>query len=871
MAYIIKNTAGLVNSRVTDTGRQKLSQGNFNISYFQIGDSEVSYDKLPSFYNQTNSYVLEPSFNQQNSFGVPQSNKQSVKYPYFVDGLTGNTYGIPFNDSTADPVFNRAPLRGFFTGNTTASTVNWSALTNDNYVITSNYVVDLMFMTGSTDVELIYMSCNTTNNRKPSVGDIITFYYDGYAKSNCGCSNLPTPTPTSSQFAPPTPTPTPSASVSEYPCLTASPTPTPTSTPCVTPSASATCPGPPPPNCSMSMFSCFPILTYRIVAVCGDIITLDRPTPDFSCYMLDCFARVLIYPSNMTQLYDSITPRQHWCDDVINFESVCDIDEFDVKIWNMNIPWTESPAGLFSTLYKDYTQFGSINYIGSKEYFGYNSSSGQTDSSSVYYYNSFDQKIIVTPKEQKAVAIIHYTNQTIDFFYGEKFALEPYDPTNPNNTSGQARNFKFHIPWIMWHKNPECCFGATFYVDPPGFDGLNLFTVHYLKSTKNEDMNNPGIRYYHLWDTHPNDDGYPSRIGKVFPDSKVIIIDDEEIIAAMSYKSNRNWTLTAPQVSLTTPNVCNTQTSPIGILTGSNQTMFVTYRLSNDFCFTNSLHCNYYQNISYNECFTGDSKNVAVRFGSEFNCLVQPFDYPTSTTTTFPQNTCFILTEDTLELLTENLDNLIWCDDPNLLMTPQINSFYQTAGYYSVGLTSTSTTYCPTCDIFNGFVATKFEVLAQLVETGQRPNPSQWRLIDFTSQIESQFINGYVTQNSLTGSTFSITPDNYSVAPIYNLNDYIPLTPINYSGSQLNFGDEYYFYGSLETDIQATIYEMKYKINLSVNEFKTTSNPSWGSGAKSYITEIALLDSDKDVLVISKLQSPVLRQGIQQFVVKLDF
>ena len=78
MAYIIKNTAGLVNSRVTDTGRQKLSQGNFNISYFQIGDSEVSYDKLPSFYNQSNSYVLEPSFNQQNSFGVPQSNKQSV-------------------------------------------------------------------------------------------------------------------------------------------------------------------------------------------------------------------------------------------------------------------------------------------------------------------------------------------------------------------------------------------------------------------------------------------------------------------------------------------------------------------------------------------------------------------------------------------------------------------------------------------------------------------------------------------------------------------------------------------------------------------------------------------------------------------------
>ena len=65
MSYILKNTSGLVNTRVTDTGRQKLSQGNFKISYFQIGDSEVSYDKTPLNYNQPNSFVLEPPFNTQ--------------------------------------------------------------------------------------------------------------------------------------------------------------------------------------------------------------------------------------------------------------------------------------------------------------------------------------------------------------------------------------------------------------------------------------------------------------------------------------------------------------------------------------------------------------------------------------------------------------------------------------------------------------------------------------------------------------------------------------------------------------------------------------------------------------------------------------
>ena len=44
MAYIIKDTAALLNTQITDLGRQRLSQGNFNISYFQLGDSEVCYN-----------------------------------------------------------------------------------------------------------------------------------------------------------------------------------------------------------------------------------------------------------------------------------------------------------------------------------------------------------------------------------------------------------------------------------------------------------------------------------------------------------------------------------------------------------------------------------------------------------------------------------------------------------------------------------------------------------------------------------------------------------------------------------------------------------------------------------------------------------
>jgi hypothetical protein len=866
MGFIIKNTAGLVNTRLTDIGREKLSQGNFNISYFQVGDSEVSYNTLPTSYNQFDTVILEPSFNAQNSSGVPQSNKSNVKYPYYVDGGAGNTYGIPFMDSQVSPVFNRTVMRGFFTGNTSADTISWSALTNNFYTINANYVVQMNSLVGTNKITLISNPSNPDSVREPAVGDIITIYYDGKGMDDCNCLNLPTstPTPTPSMTpsvsppsgTTPTPTPTPTSSNS-FPCDSPTPTPTPSKTPCLTPSTSRACPLPPPPDCLVDMSSCYSMLTYKIVKVCFGEITLDRLTPNFINVTNVCYGRVIVYPPNMTTIYDSITPSRHWNDNVINFESVCYTDEFDVKVWNMNIPWSENPAGLISSISKDYTNFGSVAYLGAKEYFGYASSSGQTDSSSAYYFNSFGDKITVKPEQQKAIGIIHYTNQTVDFFYGEKFALEPFDPSNPADTTGEARNFKVHIPWLMWHKNPDCCNGQTFWVDPPGFEDLNLFQVQYLQSTKNVDMNNPGMRYYHLWDTNANANGIPNRVGKVFPDDKLVIIDDEEIIAAMSYKSNRNWTIPSPKISLITPNTCGNDSSTVtGILTGLTESLYVTYRLSNTDLFTDSLHCNYYSFIQGPniDCSPITSQNVAVRFGGEFGCLNQPF-YPTTTTTTSHYSTTTTSTTDPISTTTTTSTT-----DPISTTTTTYNP-----------VTTTTTSTCPTyCDVTQGFLANKFEILCQKVVGNARPNSSDWVAIDFTSQLASTMVNGYITQEGLTGNTFVITQQEYDDAPTYNLNTYIPLTPVGYTGTSLNFGDEYYFYGSLETDIQATIYEMKYKINLGQAEFQTTSNPTWSSGKPSFVSEIGLYDSNKNLMIISKMQSPVLRQGIQQFLIKFD-
>jgi hypothetical protein len=742
MAYIIKNTAGLINTRLTDVGRRYLSQGNFNIAYFQIGDSEVSYTAVPN-YNQTNNSILMPAFNAQNDTGSPQSNKQNIKYPYYVEGGRGNTYGIPYMDSDFQSVYNSAGVKGFFmTGGTPG---NWNVQTSSAYTITSNYQVDMQTLVGQNqiDIELDPLICSPTTGT-PAINDFVTIIYDG----NGGCSDVGT----------------------------------------------------------------YSILTYKIqdlspiTGTTGTTtwtLTLDRNVPNYTGKVLGGEkGRVLIYPSGMTQLYDTITPEPYWDIDTINFESPCDISKREnTVVWNMNIPWTENPAGLSTNQYEGYETYGSVGYIGTKEYLGYNEPSGQTDNSEVFYYNSYDEKVVVKPQDQKAIAIIHYTNQDIDNVYGEKFATIPFDPQTPTDNTGLARHFKLTIPTLMWHKSSGSSIGETFWIDPPGYE---LCTPYYIKSTKNVDMNDPGIRYYHLWDTNPDDNGNLNRIGKVFPDQEIIIIDDEEVIASMSYKANRNWTLPAPKLSLVSPNICEPNASAsTGIFTTPTQSMWITYRFDST-GFTDSLHCNYYSFISASSGVTQtNSENIAVKFGPEFKFLNQP-----------------------------------------------LNTF--------------------TSADLSGYSANSMKILVQMVEGTNRPVSNAWREIDVTPDISGTSINGYITMSGITGTTFQINQETYDNATPYNLGNYITL-PQNTQSDYLNFGDEFYFYGNLETDISATIYEMKYLVNLGRNQFTNTSNPTWMSGTTSYVTEIALYNQNKDLMVISKLQSPELRQGIQSYVIKLDF
>jgi hypothetical protein len=733
MAYIIKDTSALLNTQITDLGRLRLSQGNFNISYFQLGDSEVCYDCI-SNANLTTLQVFVPEYNAANNVGAPQSNRLGIKYPIFLSSSTGdtNTFGIPFQDSINVDVFNTPQPRGFFTGDSG----NYSAFTNSAITITANYEFTLSNINGGNTFDVISGSCDSSVTGTPSEGQFVVLFFDD--TSSCGIVDFP-----------------------------------------------------------------YPILTYKVQGVTGSTIQVDRDLPDFSYF--SGTGRAIFYPSGMTELYDTYTPEPYYDGGTFSFELNCEIQQQNVPVWNMNQPWTESPAGLSYTSRKGYEQFGSTAYTSTKEYLGYQSDLGQTFrdnlgvsfDTNTFYKNSFSEVVSVLPSEQKTISIIHYTNQGINNFYGEKFAMEPFDITFSGAT-GQARNFKLTMPTLMWHKSKTGVIGETFYVDPDGFDDLNLFEPFYMYSSKNDNMNNPGLRYYHLWDTHANTDGFPNRIGKVFPDLKVIVIDDEEICAYLSYKSNRNYTLPAPRIGLVVPNTFNQNiTDTEGILTGDSETMYVTYRFENTGS-TNGLHCNYYSKIK-GSSDTGQTNDIIVRFGNEFPFLIEDMNVQPS-----------------------------------------------------------------------GFTCTNVKLICQKVINGERPDPMLWKEIDVTSAITANTGSINISAAEISGTTFQITKFQYETSNFYRLEDYIELPLLNFN-TGMTFGEEYFFYGNIETDVQATIYEMKYLINLATSQYIRSSNPTWSLGTPVYFTEVGLYNSNKELLMYTKMQSPEKRQGVQQIAVKYDF
>ena len=320
MSYIIKNnTQGAIVARLTDAGRKKLSEGKLNIGLFQIGDSEMCYDcytQLPTEYASL--HMLQAEHNAHNLTPAPHMNKGHIKYPMSNGISVGDTFGPTIPQHLHQPVYNTAAARGFFNIPTQNATNiangtydSFSSKTGPLYTLSSNWTFCGNYVSGTTTMVLtsgtttgvsVGAPCST-QMYSPVVGDLISVTYGYEDLWTSECSELS--------------------------------------------------------NSAMSQ-----TLFYQVVGgnsntgqtATGLTITVDRATPNFSAQT--ACARVRVYPAISdnpmvnSSIYSNNTTVSYWCDDTLSFNDCCDISTDDTKIWNLNINWTESVAGI-TTAYED--------------------------------------------------------------------------------------------------------------------------------------------------------------------------------------------------------------------------------------------------------------------------------------------------------------------------------------------------------------------------------------------------------------------------------------------------------------------------------------------------------------------------------------
>jgi len=237
-----------------------------------------------------------------------------------------------------------------------------------------------------------------------------------------------------------------------------------------------------------------PHLFYRITEVgsgtlaSGSVsVKLDRRAPDFNqnpaTLANNVKAGAMILYNELTFSGDTIlnmSPTDYLNESVLSFLENNQCPTVVFPYWNMSIIFTEEIAGVQAGDLK-YTQFKDRTFGG---------------------FVSYIQNQAPTIKK---LGVIHYTNSSPANVYGEGFLQDT--PT-------------LDIPTIMWHKSATRKLGTT--LSPIGtqklLSGLNLY-------------------YYDLAD----EQGFV--VGKMFNGLKLFVIEDQELLFAMSYKSNRNWTL----------------------------------------------------------------------------------------------------------------------------------------------------------------------------------------------------------------------------------------------------------------------------------------------------------------------------------------
>jgi hypothetical protein len=175
-----------------------------------------------------------------------------------------------------------------------------------------------------------------------------------------------------------------------------------------------------------------------------------------------------------------------------------------------------------------------------------------------------------------------------------------------------------------------------------------------------------------------------------------------------------------------------------------------------------------------------------------------------------------------------------------------------------------------TGNTINGHIANEFYLLFQITNNGEYPDSDGWSYYKQTGITLNGA--GLIESTELSNKTFTINESDVdSATTSFNLGDFMTSDFTTSSGPY--FGDGQTFPGSVNVVRGTEIQTLTFRANLTSDKFKTSVNPTVpiNYNGSLMITEVALLNSNKETLVMGKMSEPLNRNAINLIDVQLDF
>jgi hypothetical protein len=447
----------------------------------------------------------------------------------------------------------------------------------------------------------------------------------------------------------------------------------------------------------------------------------------------------------------------------------------NTKVWNMNIVRTSSIPGT-NSLISGYTTYGSIQFNGTKQYLGFSA-------------------------ETREIGIVHYTNE----FTGNTYAEQLIE-----------KSVIIDIPNLMWHNFPATAGSALLYgvrlTDSYGntfFDSASQTTYRELRDS----ISSAGVV-----------------VGRVYHKLKIIVITDPELLTALTYKSNRNYSLPKANLGLTSVPKYPLNTSNATGLCQSGMVYYVTYITSSvpvntsgvSFGYPQAMHCGYINQI---------------------NGQVDSNGNPQFLTVNFPFNAFPYLRRSSDMNANSSFSGTGWNANSVQIL---INEVALSAGTSLDSIPSDNWRLISSGGTGNG------------VYTGDTTDLT----IDPIKLLANQFVVS--RQDFVSGSTYALSGEFSAFTQ--NNNVFI---------SGLTFGNESFFFGNIQADILATSFKSIITVLAKNNDFNSSLNQSFNGtlDPNTFITEIGILNLNNTLVAVGKPTYPITKNSSRYlaFQLEIDF